>query len=67
MNLCFEREGDLYLEVFCEELLQFLHLIQIFQLKLDLAIFLTITLVESTIAFSIMQPNIERNESWLFH
>jgi hypothetical protein len=59
MNLRFERRGDLDLEVFREELLQFLHLIQIFQLKLDLAVFLAATLVESIVAFPILQPNIE--------
>jgi hypothetical protein len=67
MNLCFERWGDLDLEVFHEELLQFLHLVQIFQLKLDMTVLLAATPLESPVAFPIMQPNIERDESWLSH
>jgi hypothetical protein len=67
MNLCLERRGDLDLEVFREELLQFLHLVQIFQLKLDLAVLVAATPVKSTVAFPILQPNIEPDESWLSH
>jgi hypothetical protein len=67
MNLCFEKRGDLDLQVFCEELLQFSHLVQIFQLKLHLAMLLAATPIESTVAFPILQPNIEQDESWLSH